>query len=783
MASHIKELASELPVLPLRDTVVFPRLITPLAVGREQSKESVRVCSKDNTLILLVAQRDPAVDDPAAEDLYRIGVACHLLQVASLPDGSLKVLVEGIERVRVRRYLWRGTCRKARVEQLPDLDGEEEGAATELEQEAIARAVTERFNRYALLNSDVPEGAVNAVMSMTKGSQTADIVAAHLSVRADVKQKLLEMIEPPKRLRKLTEVLEREIAILEVQRSIDSQVRDRVQKTQREYFLREQLSVIREELDGDDGRGISTLEKQIKDAGMPDYAEAAALRELDRLGKTQLHSPQASVSIEYIETLIGLPWNAKTDDDLDLARAEKVLNKDHYGLEEVKDRVLDYLAVRKLAPGQKGQILCFIGPPGVGKTSIARSIAEALGRKFVKKSLGGVRDEAEIRGHRRTYVAAMPGGIIKGMSKVAVKNPVFLLDEIDKLSRDFHGDPGAALLEVLDPAENRAFADHFVEVEFDLSEVFFITTGNWLENIPPVLRDRMEVIRFSGYTPTEKVEIARRHLIPDLLKEHGIAPGAFSVSKATVQDMILSYTREAGVRELKRKLATLCRKMARKLAQCTEPAVGRKPKKTIAIRPADLQSYLGPPPYFKDSLHRAGPGAATGLAWTETGGKVMSIEVSFVPGKGKLTLTGSLGDVMKESAKAAVTFVQSNAKSLKIDCGQGKDIHIHVPEGATPKDGPSAGVALLAALLSAYKGTPVDPKIALTGEITLRGRVLPIGGLKEKLLAAHREGVKKVIMPESNRADLKRVPDEILGSLEIAMVANASQAISECGLQ
>jgi len=772
----------ELPVLALRDTVIFPGLITPLLVGREQSKESIRLTSTDNSLIVLVAQRDPAVDDPAARDLYRVAVACHLLQVINLPDGSLKVLVEGLQKVRVQRYVWRGPCRKARVEELPDLPPARRGPQTALRLEALARVVTERFNRYALLNPDVPEGITKTMMSMTDSAHIADIVAAHLGVRPNVKQKLLEMIDPGKRLRELAEILDREIEILEMQRSIDSQVRDRVQKTQKEYFLREQLKVIREELDGEDGHSLAALEERIKAAKMPDYAQAAALRELGRLSQSQLQSPQASVSIDYIETLLALPWNAKTEDDLDIARAEEVLNKDHYGLDEVKDRVLDYLAVRKLSPGQKGQILCFIGPPGTGKTSIAHAVAEALGRKFVKKSLGGVRDEAEIRGHRRTYVAAMPGGIIKGISKAGTKNPLFLLDEIDKLARDFHGDPGAALLEVLDTAENKEFVDHFVEVEFDLSEVFFITTGNWLENIPPVLRDRMEVIQFSGYTPTEKVEIARRHIVPELLEQHGIGPEALSISKATIKEVIMSYTREAGVRDLKRRLAALCRKIARKLAEA-DTARGRKKAKTkVDIRPGDLLSYLGPPPYFKDSLHDVGPGAATGLAWTETGGKVMTIEVSFVPGRGRLTLTGSLGNVMKESARAAVTFVKSNAKSLNVDCAKAGDIHIHVPEGATPKDGPSAGVALLAALLSAYKKTPVDPKIALTGEITLRGRVLPIGGLKEKLMAAHREGVTKVIMPESNRPDLKRVPDEILDKLEIAMVATAAQAISECGL-
>ncbi|NQT19935.1 MAG: endopeptidase La [Planctomycetes bacterium] len=777
MAS-ITGIEGEFPVLALRDTVVFPRLVTPLLVGREQSKESIRISSKDEVPLVLVAQRNAADDDPAAKGLYRVGVACNILQVMNLPDGSLKVLVEGLERIRVRRFVWRGSCRKARVERLPDLSGfgmPRPGA--ELKYEALARTVTELFRRYAQLNPAVPEGAPNSLPGFEEAGHIADIVAAHLTVGAGVKQKLLEMIDPVARLHELVEVIEHEIDILELQRSIDNQVRDRVQKTQKEYFLREQLKVIREELDGVDGHSLAALEGRIKEADMPEHAEAAALRELDRLSQAQLHSPQASVSIDYIETLLGLPWKTMTDDDLGIARARKVLDRDHYGLDDVKDRVLDYLAVRKLAPGQKGQILCCIGPPGVGKTSIARAIAEALGRKFVKKSLGGVRDEAEIRGHRRTYVAAMPGGILKGMAKVGSRNPLFLLDEIDKLSRDFHGDPGAALLEVLDPTENETFVDHFLEVEFDLSEVFFIATGNCRENIPPVLLDRMEVINFSGYTPTEKIQIARRHLIPEVLVQHGISRSDVSISKATINEVIMRYTREAGVRDLKRKLAALCRKVARGLAE-------EKAKKKTIIRPADLQSYLGPPPYFKDDLQQLGPGAATGLAWTETGGKVMSIEVSFVPGKGDLTLTGSLGNVMQESARAALTFVRSNAKELNIiDCEKAGNIHIHVPEGATPKDGPSAGAALLAALLSAYKKMPLDPKTALTGEITLRGRILPIGGVKEKLLAAHREGVTKVIMPESNRPDLERIPREILDELEIAMVASASQIISECGLQ
>ena len=776
MASQTSDTKGELPVLPLRDTVVFPKVITPLLIGREQSKESIRLSSKNGSPIILVTQRNAADDDPTARGLYRIGVACNLLQMINLPDGSLKVLVEGVERVRVRRFVWRGSCRKAHVEELPDpARASQPGAAAKLRQQAIMRTVVERFNDYALLNPAVPEGAASGLTSIKDPGHIADAVAAHLTIGTDMKQKLLEMIDPARRLKKLADILHGEIGILEVQRSIESRVRDRVQQTQKEYFLREQLKVIREELDGIDGHSMAALEERIRAANMPDYAETAALRELDRLSQAQLHSPQAAVSIDYIETLIALPWNAKTDDDLDIARAKKALDKDHYGLDETKDRVLDYLAVRKLAPGQKGQILCFIGPPGVGKTSIGRAIADALGRKLVKKSLGGVRDEAEIRGHRRTYVAAMPGGIIKGLSKAGVKNPVFLLDEIDKLSRDFHGDPGAALLEVLDPAENKSFVDHFVEVEFDLSEVFFITTGNWLDNIPPVLRDRMEVIRFSGYTPTEKVEIARKHLLPELFEQHGIRPKDLSISKAAINEVIVRYTREAGVRDLKRRLAALCRKAARKLAE-------GKAKKQIMIRPGDLQSHLGPPPYFKDLLNDATPGTATALAWTETGGKVMSVEVSFTPGERKLTLTGSLGNVMQESAKAALTFVRSNAKSLNIECEKETDIHIHMPEGATPKDGPSAGVALLAALLSAYKNKPIDPGIAFTGEITLRGRVLPIGGVKEKLLAAHREGIKKVIMPESNRPDLERVPDEILKKLDVSLVATAQQAIAECGL-
>jgi len=775
MAASRKKQSAELPVLPLRDVVVFPKLISPLLVGRPASKRAVQIGLQESLRVVLVVQRDPSVDDPAAKDLHRVGVVCDLVQVVSLPDDSMKVLVEGVSRVRIDRYVHRGGCRRALISELPDRCPPKRAADQRIHEEALARTVAERFGRYALINPGVPDGVTNAVVNLTDSSHLADIVAAHLTIRALDKQKLLENIDPGSRLNSLADILEREIDILEVQRAIDVQVRERVQKTQKEYFLREQLRVINEELEGEEGHGISSLEDRIRAAAMPEQAETAAKRELARLSQSQLHSPQASVSIDYIETLVSLPWNVRTEEDIDLKRAREVLDRDHYGLDDVKDRVLDYLAVRKLAPGRRGQILCFTGPPGVGKTSIAHAIASAIGRRFVKKSLGGVRDEAEIRGHRRTYVAAMPGGIIKGVAKCKSKNPVFLLDEIDKLSRDFHGDPGAALLEVLDPGENSTFVDHYLEVEFDLSDVFFIATGNWLDHIPPVLRDRMEVINFSGYTPTEKVKIAQRHLLPSQLEEHGIQPGKVKISDAAIMDIIMRYTREAGVRDLRRRLSTLCRKCARKFAE--EDAAGE-----IGIEPADLETLLGPPPYFRDMLPEAGFGTSTGLAWTESGGKLLSIEVSFIPGEGNVLLTGSLGNVMQESARAALTFVKSNAKELGIDCGGKSDVHIHVPEGATPKDGPSAGLALIAALLSAYRNEPLDPKIAFTGEITLRGRVLPIGGLKEKLLAAHREGVRKVIMPEANRPDLAKVPREILDKLEVALVKSAQQALVECGL-
>jgi len=775
MVSRTRISEIEFPVLALRDTVVFPKLVTPLLVGREQSKESIRHSARDNRPIVLVAQRDASEEDPSAKSLFRVGVACNLLQVVNLPDGALKVLVEAISRVKIKRFVWHGSCRMASVVELPDVVDPAHAIEKDVAQQAVARIVTERFERYSLLNPVVPKGVTNALADMKDAGQIADSVAAHLVISISLKQKLLETLEPSKRLEELAAILQKEIDILEFQKSIDSKVRDRIQKSQKDYFLREQLKVLREELDGESDHSLSAFEERIKAAAMPEYAQAAAKRELDRLSQSQLHSPQASVSIDYIETLLALPWNAKTDDDLDVPRAKEVLDRDHYGLDEVKDRVLDYLAVRKLVPGQKGQILCFIGPPGVGKTSIAHSIAAALGRKFIKKSLGGVRDEAEIRGHRRTYVAAMPGGIIKGITKAATRNPVFLLDEIDKLSKDFHGDPGAALLEVLDPAENKEFIDHYVEIEFDLSDVFFIATGNWLENIPAVLRDRMEVIRFSGYTPTEKIEIACRHLVPDLLKDHGLSAGDLAISRLAINELIMSYTREAGVRDLKRKLATICRKIARKRSEGNASQ--------ITVNPGELQAFLGAPPYFSDLLEEGGSGTATGLAWTEAGGRVMTIEVSFVPGRGKLSLTGSLGNVMQESAKAALTFVRSNAQNLNVDAGKISDIHIHVPEGATPKDGPSAGLALIAALVSAYKNKAVDPKIALTGEITLRGRVLPVGGIKEKLLAAHREGVHKVIIPDRNRADLEKIPSEILDAMQISFVSSAQEAISVCGLQ
>ena len=766
---------NELPVLALRDTVVFPKLVTPLLVGREQSKESIRHCARSDVPIVLIAQRNASDEDPAAKDLFRVGVVGSLLQVVNLPDGSLKVLVEASKRVRVTRFIWRGACRLARVAELPDSASSE----PDLREEAIARTVTELFQRYALLNPVVPKGVTTSLAGLKAHGMIADTVAAHLTIGIAEKQRLLEVLDAGRRLERLSGILQKEIEILEYQRSIDTKVRDRVQKAQKDFFLREQLKVIQDELDEGTGQTVATLERRIKEAAMPPHAEAAARRELDRLGQAQLHSPQASVSIDYIETLVALPWNTRTEDDLDIARARAILDRDHYGLEEVKDRVLDYLAVRKLAPTQAGQILCFIGPPGVGKTSIARSIATALGRKLVKKSLGGVRDEAEVRGHRRTYVAAMPGGIIKGMTKAGTRNPVFLLDEIDKLARDFHGDPGAALLEVLDPVENKAFADHYLEVEFDLSEVFFIATGNWLENIPPVLRDRMEVIRFSGYTPTEKIRIAIDHLVPELLKAHGLAPESLAIGPETIGRIITDYTRESGVRDLKRRMAALCRKAARKIAEGSGPSV--------AVTEEDLAALLGPPPYHSCSLQVTGPGTATGLAWTETGGQTMTVEVSFLPssrpGRGNLTLTGLLGAVMQESARAALTYVRSNAERFGLDCSRPSDLHVHVPEGATPKDGPSAGIALVAALVSAYKSQQIDPAIAFTGEVTLRGRVLPVGGIKEKLLAAHREGVRKVVMPEQNRPDLVRVPKEVLDKLQVSLVSWAHEAVGECGFQ
>jgi len=767
-----KNINISFPVIPLRDTILFPNLVTPLLVGRDSSKESVRKATREDSPIVLVAQRKANQEDPTGRDLYRVGVLARILQTVSLPDGSVKILVEAFNRVRVTRFKRQGSWRSASIVDLPDLPSEE---TPSLKSEAIARIVIERFESYSLLNPIVPEGVSTALAELTNSGRIADTVAAHLMIRLSQKQKLLEILDPEKRLLSLADILLHEIEILEFQKSVDGKVRDRVQKAQKEYFLREQLKVIREELDGETDRSLAALEERIKASDMPEYARKAALRELDRLSSAQLHSPQASVSVDYIETLLALPWSKKTEESIELPAASKILDRDHYGLEDVKERVLEYLAVRKQAPGQRGQILCFIGPPGVGKTSIAHSIAEALNRKFVKQSLGGVRDEAEIRGHRRTYVAAMPGGIIKSITKAGSKNPLFLLDEIDKLNRDFHGDPGAALLEVLDPVERKTFVDHYVEVEFDLSDVFFVATANWEENIPPVLRDRMEIIRFSGYTPNEKNRIAKKHLIPQLLKEHGLTPRRLRVGTGTISAVIEGYTREAGVRELRRKLAALCRKAVRKLSENSNV-------KSIGIKPAGLEEYLGPPPFFNEVLEDCGPGTATGLAWTEAGGTIMQVEVSLVPGRSRIILTGSLGSVMQESARAALTYVRSNAETLGVTCERTTDLHVHVPEGATPKDGPSAGIAILAALVSAYRKQPIDPKIALTGEITLRGRVLPVGGIREKLLAAQREGVRKVIMPERNRADLRKVPKEVLDKLDICFVSRANQACRQCGL-
>lgn len=763
--------ADAIPLLPLRDVVVYPHLVIPLFVGRPKSVKALEIASEHNKQILLVAQKSPNKDEPGAEDLYHVGTIATVLQMLKLPDGTVKVLVEGLHRARVLQFMESEDCFSAHVERV------DTPAGSESEIQALMRTVLAQFDQYVKLHKKIPPEILTSLATIDDGGRLADTITAHLSLKLEEKQKILEMFDVGQRLEHLLGLLETEIDILQVEKRIRGRVKRQMEKSQREYYLNEQVKAIQKELgEHDESAELEELEKRIKAAHMSKEAHAKAQSELKKLKLMSPMSAEATVVRNYIDTLISLPWKKKTKISKDLAAAEKILDADHYGLEQVKERIIEYLAVQQRVDKLKAPILCLVGPPGVGKTSLGQSIAKAVNRKFVRMALGGVRDESEIRGHRRTYIGSMPGKVLQSMAKVGVRNPLFLLDEVDKMGMDFRGDPSAALLEVLDPEQNHTFVDHYVEVEYDLSDVMFVATSNSL-NIPPALLDRMEVIRLAGYTEDEKVNIAMNYLLPKQLKTHGLKDSEISISENTVRDIVRYYTREAGVRGLDREISKICRKVVKELLTGKTRAKG--PRK-VTVTPRNLDKYLGVRRYdFGIASKENQVGQVTGLAWTEVGGELLSIEATVMPGKGNIIRTGQLGDVMKESIEAARTVVRSRSKRLGIpeDFYEKNDIHIHLPEGATPKDGPSAGIAICTALVSVLCNIPVRADVAMTGEITLRGEVLPIGGLKEKLLAAHRGGIKTVMIPEQNVKDLVDIPDNIKNRLDIHPVKWIDQVL------
>ncbi|MER2517207.1 endopeptidase La [Candidatus Accumulibacter phosphatis] len=750
----------ELPLLPLRDVVVFPHMVIPLFVGRPKSIKALEVAMEAGKSILLVAQKSAVKDEPEAEDLYDIGCVANILQMLKLPDGTVKVLVEGVQRARLETIESRDEMFFARARSVLADDG------VNHEVEALRRAVIAQFDQYVKLNKKIPPEILTSIAGIEEAGRLADTIAAHLPLKLEQKQEVLEMFDIRARIERLLTQLEAEIDILQVEKRIRGRVKRQMEKSQREYYLNEQVKAIQKELgEGEDGADMEDLEKKVKLAGMGKEGLAKAQAELRKLKLMSPMSAEATVVRNFIETLIGLPWRKRTRTSKDLAAAGKVLDTDHWGLEKVKERIIEYLAVQQRVDRLKAPILCLVGPPGVGKTSLGQSIARATGRKFVRMSLGGVRDEAEIRGHRRTYIGSMPGKILQNMSKIGVKNPLFLLDEVDKMGQDFRGDPSSALLEVLDPEQNSTFVDHYVEVEYDLSEVMFVATANTL-NIPAPLLDRMEVIRLSGYTEDEKVNIAQRYLLPKQIKNNGLRAGELTVAESALRDIVRYYTREAGVRSLERDISKICRKVVKTLLL-------RSSQQKVAVSARNLDKFLGVRRFNYGVAERENQvGQVTGLAWTEVGGELLTIESVVLPGKGKTTTTGKLGEVMQESVQAAVSVVRKRAGSLGIDHDfyQKSDIHIHLPEGAIPKDGPSAGVGICTALVSVLTGIPVCCDVAMTGEITLRGEVLPIGGLKEKLLAAVRGGLARVLIPEENVRDLAEIPDNIKNKLEIIPV-------------
>ena len=752
-----------MPVLPLRDVVVYPHMVIPLFVGREKSIQALERAMRDDKKIFLVAQKDAGQDDPSPDDIYRIGTISTILQLLKLPDGTVKVLVEGGERARVEAFVDDDDFFGA---ELTLLDApEEEGDERELE--VLTRSVLAQFEQYVKLNKKVPPEILASLTSIDDPGRLADTIAAHLSVKIDQKQTILEIESRRERLEHMIGRLEEEIDLLQVEKRIRGRVKRQMEKSQREYYLNEQMKAIQKELgDMDDAPNeLEDLARKIEQAGMPKEAREKATAELNKLKMMSPMSAEATVVRNYVDWLVSVPWKKRSKIRNDLGEAEAVLEADHYGLEKVKERIVEYLAVQQRVKKLKGPILCLVGPPGVGKTSLGQSIARATNRKFSRMSLGGVRDEAEIRGHRRTYIGALPGKIIQNLAKVGTRNPLFLLDEVDKMSMDFRGDPSSALLEVLDPEQNHTFNDHYLEVDYDLSNVMFVATANTM-NIPGPLLDRMEVIRLSGYTEDEKINIAMRYLLPKQMKNHGLEEDEIGISEATIRDIVRFYTREAGVRNVEREIAKICRKVVKQ-------KVSKKTEGKMRVTPRNLEKYLGVQRFrFGRKEEEDRIGQVTGLAWTEVGGDLLTIEAAVVPGKGKSTYTGQLGDVMQESIQAAMTVVRSRVDALSIDPKfyQKTDVHIHVPEGATPKDGPSAGVGMCTALVSALTRIPVHSNVAMTGEITLRGEVLPIGGLKEKLLAALRGGIETVLIPDENRRELTEIPANILQHLDIKPV-------------
>ncbi len=758
----------KLSVLPLRGVLVFPNMVLHLDVGREKSISSLERSMMQDNRIFLVSQKDAGIDDPKQDEIYEVGTIAQIKQMIKLPGGTIRVLVEGLNRAKVLELFTEEMFLEAEVEVIED--------STEVDSqiEARMRSLLSQFEQYTKASRKVPPETLSTVSDIEEPGRFADVIASHLSMGIEKRQEILEAIDVKERLEKLNEEIVKEMEILEIESKINMRVRKQMEKTQKEYYLREQMKAIQQELGEKDERTAEADEyrEKLAEADLPEEVEEKVLKEIDRLEKMPPQAAELTVIRNYIDWLLGLPWKTATDDCLDLDQAERILDEDHYGLEKVKERIIEFLAVRQLAEKLKGPILCLVGPPGVGKTSLAKSVARALERNFVRISLGGVRDEAEIRGHRRTYVGALPGRIIQGMRQAGSNNPVFLMDEIDKMATDFRGDPSSALLEVLDPEQNSNFSDHYVELAYDLSQVMFITTGNLSHKIPQPLLDRMEVIHIPGYTEEDKVQIATNYLIPKQQREHGLTDENLVISENGLRRIIREYTREAGVRNLDRSISAICRKAAREVAK------DRKTK--INITRQNIQKYMGVPRYRYGVAEKQNEiGVATGLAWTEGGGDLLSIEVTQLKGTGKMTLTGQMGDVMQESAKAAMSYIRSRAESLGLekDFYEKVDIHIHVPEGAIPKDGPSAGITMATALVSALAKMPVRNDVTMTGEITLRGRVLPVGGVKEKILAAHRAGIKYMLMPAENRRDLSDIPKNVKRKVEVKMVEHMDEVL------